>query len=83
MRLHVEIPHGCFVVTVNNPSAWRAIKWGFFMRRVPFKERKFVKSMLKDHPVLSEADLLLLATTDPHNRVRMKEMHQLLGLVAP
>lgn len=80
MKIHVRIPHGCFVVEVQNKDAWRAIQIGFHMRSVPFRVTKYKKSMADIHKPISEADLLIIGATDPNNKPRMAEINGLLGL---
>ena len=80
-KVHVRIPHGCYVLKIQDPAAWFAIKYGLLVRGIPFVEKPYVaKSMAKTHPVVSEADLLLIVATNPGNRRHMKEIHNLLGI---
>ena len=80
MRVHVRIPHGCYVVEVKSPSAWRSIQLGFHLRTIPFSVTKYTRNMARDHKTISEADLLLIGSTNPANEVRMAEVFSLLGI---
>jgi hypothetical protein len=80
MRIHVKIPHGCYVVEVLYPAVWRSIKFGFLMRSIPFSEQPYHPKMTGTHPILSEADLLLIASTNPENHVGLHEIHDLLKI---
>lgn len=79
MKFMVRIPHGSFVVEVQNKSAWLAIQWGFYMRSVPFQVKKY-RRPAKSHRVISESDLLIIGATDPNNKPKMAEVRGLLGV---
>ena len=80
MKLHAQIPHGCYLVEVGSRPRWDAIRLNFYMKGLLLRTEDVQPDMEESHPTIGEADLMLIASTNPHDVRRMREVCAYLGL---
>lgn len=80
MKLHAKIPQGCYLIDVQHPARWDAVRLTLYMKGVPLRTKACDEGMEETHPTIEEADLMLIASIDPRHTRRMQEVHTYLGI---
>lgn len=74
MTKWIEIPHGEFLVEVDDSDLWRAIKMDCLFHRLPWKERDAHETF----PPLTPIEFYMIASTCPCPR-HMDELAEAMG----